>query len=67
MYFFIKVILVDNRYIDWAELIEDRLHETYYMSSYLLYYLACVRLWAGLYHEAWVDGMKIYEYYPHLQ
>lgn len=75
MYFFIRVILGDKRYIGWAELIADKLHEglscfgnkNFYMSSYLLYWLACTRPWSGLYHEAWIDGIKTYEYHPHLQ
>lgn len=75
MYFFIQVILHEKRYIDWAELIAERLHEglsnfldskNFYMSSYLFYCLACVKPWLGFNHEEWVDKMKIYDYHPHL-
>lgn len=37
------------------------------MTSYLFYILACIREWPGLHQEPWVDGMKVYECYPHLQ
>lgn len=76
MYFYIQVILDEKRYIDWAELIAERLHEglsnclenkNLYMSSYLFYCLVCVRPCPGLHHAKWVDGMKIYDYHPHLQ
>lgn len=75
MYFFIQVIFGKKIYIDWVELIADRLHEglsyfskkNLYMSSYLLYCLAHGRPWPGLYREAWVDNIKICEYHPYLQ
>lgn len=37
------------------------------MFSYLSYIFACTRKWIGLHHEPWVNGMKVYGYYPHLQ
>lgn len=46
MYFFIQVILDQNKYIDWASMIADGLHESlsnilgsknFYMTSYLFY------------------------------
>lgn len=75
MYFFIQVFFGEKRYIDWAELIAEIIHEglscfgnkKFYMSSYLIYCLACTRQWVGLYHENWQNNMRIYEYYPHLQ
>lgn len=63
-------------YLDWGQVIAERLHESlnmfagmtgFFMSSYLFYMLACTRDWNGLYHEHWIDGIKVYEYYPHLQ
>lgn len=75
MYFFVQVIFGEKRYIDWAELIAKRMHEglsyfgnkNFYMSSYLIYCLACIRQWTGLFHEVWQNNMKIHEYHPHLQ
>lgn len=76
MYFYIQVLLLGEKYLDWAQVIAKRLHEglsnfvgmsIFYMSSYLLYILACTRDWHGLHSKPWVDGMKVYDYYPLLQ
>lgn len=32
-----------------------------------MYCLSCVRPWPSLYHEAWVDNMRIFKYHPCLQ
>lgn len=57
-------------------MIAERLHESmnkftrmsgFFMTSYVFYMLACTQDWNGLYHEPWVDGIKVYEYYPQLQ
>lgn len=37
------------------------------MSSYLFYILARTRDWHDFLNEPWVDGMKVYDYYPLLQ
>lgn len=52
MYFFIQVLLSSDRYLDWSQVIAEKLHEGlsnfvgmsgFYMSSYLFYILACTR------------------------
>lgn len=76
MYFFIQVVLSDDRYLDWSHIIVKRLHEGlsnfvgmsgFYMSSYLFYILDCTRDCLGLPNEPWIDGMRVYNYYPMLQ
>lgn len=63
MYFFIQVTLDKSRFIDWGTVIAERLHEglsnylgmpNFYMSSSLLYMLACVREWSWSSHTKWV-------------
>lgn len=75
MYLFIQVTLDKNQFIDWGTIIAKILHEglsnyceipNFYISSYLLYILAYVREWSRLFHDKWVQGIKIYEYHPHL-
>ena len=75
MYFFIQIILsAQNKHIDWAEIIANRLHEElsqasgvfgFYTSSYLFNVLASCKIWVGL--AIWVNDMPIYEYFPSLQ
>lgn len=76
MYFYIQVLLAGEKYLDWEQVIAKRLHEglgnfvgmsSFYMSSYLFYILAYTGDWKGLHNEPWVDGMKVYDYYPLLQ
>lgn len=76
MYFFIQVLLAGEKFLDWVQVIAERLHEglsnfvgmsSFYMSSYLFYILAYTRDWQGLNNQPWVDGMKVYDYYPLLQ
>lgn len=54
MYFYIQVLLASKKYLDWVQVIAERLHEglsnfvgmsSFYMSSYLFYILACTREW----------------------
>lgn len=69
-------MLNGGAYLDWGQVIGERLHESlnrfagmtgFFMSSYLFYMLTCTRDSNGLHHEPWIDGIKVYEYYPHLQ
>lgn len=75
-YFFIQVVFDKEKFIDWAEIIVDKLHEElsqmsvtigFYMSSYMFYILASCRKWEGFPHRIWVDTMAIYYYYPLLK
>lgn len=76
MYFYIQVLLSGDKYLDWVQVIIERLHEglsnlvgmsSIYMSSYIFYILVYTKDWHGLLNEPWVDGMKVYDSYPLLQ
>lgn len=67
------MLLAGEKYLDWGQVIAKRHHKglsnfvgisSFYMSSYLFYILACTNYWQGLHNEPWVDGMKVYHYFP---
>lgn len=60
IYFFVQVVLFGDRFLDWSQVITERLHEGlsnfvgmsgFYMSSYLFYILAYTKDWHGLPNE----------------
>lgn len=70
------MVLSGDRFLDWSQVIAEKLHEGLsnfmgmtgsYMSSYLFYILACTRNWPRLPNEPWIDGMRVYNFYPLLQ
>ena len=76
-YFLVQVICSDTQYIDWAYEVSDNLssalraakfYNTFYMSSFLIYMLASLKLWPSLPRvENFPDDVKSYEFYPCLQ
>ena len=65
------------QYIDWAQEVSENLsnalhvakfYNTFYMSSFLIYMLASIRMWLGLPRlQEFLDDVKCYEFYPCLQ
>ena len=76
-FFLVQVISSDTQYVDWAYEVSENLsralsaakfYNSFYMSSFLIYMLASLKLWPGLPRiENFQDDVKSYEFYPCLQ
>ena len=59
MYFFFQIILGEDKFINWVDIIATRLQElsqasgisSFDMTSYLFYIMACGKEWKGLPHS----------------
>lgn len=77
IYCYVQLVLEGKQYLDWAELIADSMREqlslakqfqqNFFMSSYLLYCLACVKELTGIAKQPIEEDVPVYEFYPMLQ
>lgn len=76
-FFLVQAICVQDMFIDWAEILCEKLaswlsssqgFKQFYMSSYLIYAMATRHLWPSLPAiQNFNDNTKIYEFYLNLQ
>ncbi|GLJ46408.1 hypothetical protein SUGI_0978030 [Cryptomeria japonica] len=72
-----ELVLEGKQYLDWVELIADSMREqlsiakqfkqNFFMSSYLIYCLACVKEIVGIPRQLIEEEVSIYDFYPMLQ
>lgn len=77
IYCYVQLVLEGKQYLDWVELIADSMREqlsmakqfkqNFFMSSYLLYCLVCVKELVGIPKQLTEEDVPVYEFYPILQ
>ena len=74
MFGYVEIILKGEQWVDWAEIISSSLRthlkhaneskESFYMASYLTYYISCVSNLTSLANEFWSEEIIVYQYCP---
>lgn len=77
IYCYVQLVLEGKQFLDWAELIADSMREqpsmakkfkqNFFMSSYLIYFLACVKEIMVIPRQLVEGDVYVYEFYPMLQ